>query len=120
MCWLPAFPEPVSIQLPSSFLAGAPGPNLVPGMQARQDNYPGQAGYRRPCEMLKTCVVRLITPRRSMFDCQQDLRVGHARGRARHVPDQAVAYGGERSLVDTPTSRLTRTIVVKAVREKYS
>jgi DNA-directed RNA polymerase beta' subunit len=42
------------------------------------------------------------------------------RGRARHVPDQAVACGGERSLMGTPTSRLTRTIVAKAVSEKYS
>jgi len=41
-------------------------------------------------------------------------------GRARHVPDQAVAYRGERSLMGTPTSHLTRTIVVKAVLEKYS
>src|SRR5262245_19541862 len=51
---------------------------------------------------------------------KQDPRVAHVRGRARHVPDQTVAYGGERSLTGTPTSRLTRTIVVKAVPEKYS
>jgi hypothetical protein len=42
------------------------------------------------------------------------------RGRARYVPDQAVAYGGERSLMGAPTSRLTSTIVVKAVPEEYS
>ncbi len=34
--------------------------------------------------------------------------------------DQAVAYGGERLFMGTPTSSLTRTIVVKAVPEKYS
>ena len=51
---------------------------------------------------------------------QQDPRVAHGGGRAHHVPDQPVAYGDERSPMGTPTSRLTRTIVVKAVPEKYS
>jgi len=36
------------------------------------------------------------------------------------VPDQAVAYEGERSLMGIPTGRLTRAIVVTAVPEKYS
>ena len=64
--------------------------------------------------------VVLITQRRLVFDCQQDPRVAHGRGRARYMPDQAVAYGGEQSLKGTHTSRLTRTIVVGAVPEKYS
>jgi hypothetical protein len=70
--------------------------------------------------MSETCSVRLITQQRQESNCQQDPRVAHGRGRARHVPDQAVACGGERSLMGTPTSRLTGTIVVKAVPEKYS
>src|SRR5215468_9012922 len=47
-------------------------------------------------------------------------RVARGRGRARHVPDQPVVCGDERSLMGTPASRLTRTIVGKAVPEKYS
>jgi hypothetical protein len=53
-------------------------------------------------------------------NCQQDPRVAHGRGRARHVPEQVVVCGGERSLMGTPTSHLTRTLVVNAVSEKYS
>jgi len=64
--------------------------------------------------------VRLMTRQRQESNCQQDSRVAHGRGRARHMPDQAVACGGERSLMGTPTGRLTRTIVVTAVLEKYS
>lgn len=51
---------------------------------------------------------------------EQNRQVAAGRGRARHVPDQAVACGGERSLMGSPTSRLTGTIVVRAVPEKYS
>jgi hypothetical protein len=57
---------------------------------------------------------------------REHLRLGRwqhtadGRGRAPHVPDRAAACGGERSLMGTPSSRLTRTIVVKAVPEKYS
>src|SRR5215467_6783047 len=46
---------------------------------------------------------------KQVFDYQQDPRVARGRGCARHVPDQAVACGGERSLMGTPTSHLTRT-----------
>ena len=81
---------------------------------------PGWHTFQRPSDTPETCVARLTTQRRSVFDGQQDPRVAHGRGRARHVPDQAVACGGERSLMGTPTGRLTRTIVVKAVPEKYS
>jgi hypothetical protein len=61
-----------------------------------------------------------MTQQRQESNCQQDSRVAHGRGRACHMPDQAVACRGERSLMGTPTSRLTRTIVVMAVLEKYS
>jgi hypothetical protein len=82
--------------------------------------YPGWRTSQRPGESPETCAVRLITQRRSVFGCQQDPRVAHGPGRARHVPDQAVACGGKRSLMGTPASCPTRTIVVKAVPEKYS
>jgi hypothetical protein len=84
------------------------------GADARQAQLPE---IKRNSE---TCVVQLMAQQRQESNCQQDSRIAHGRGRARHVPDQAVACGGERSLMGTPTSRLTRTVVVKAVPEKYS
>ena len=90
----------------------------LPGTQARQPPRPGSMPEtKRDIGDLRRAAHDPATAR---VQLPAGLASGARTGPCRHMPDQAVACGGERSLMGTPTGRLTRTIVVTAVLEKYS